>query len=130
MAAAAAVTGGAGGAGGEAVPAALRQAAARIGEWIPKGVHFGWERSFRNKGKFLATMSKEEARTLVGAVLSRGAIEHRPNRRGGALVADQWVVVAEAGQPIGTRGQNRVRIVLVRDERGYRVDNAFPVRLR
>jgi hypothetical protein len=28
--------------------ATVRQAASRIGEWRPKGVHFGWERSFKN----------------------------------------------------------------------------------
>lgn len=115
---------------GEDVATALRQAAERIAEWTPKGVHFGWEPSFRNKGKFLATMTKDEARALVRDVLLRGEIDCHPNRRDGCPAEDQFVVVADAGRIIGTRGQRRIRVVIVRDAGGHRVDNAFPVRLR
>src|SRR5512134_229332 len=45
--------------------AIIREAAERIDAWTPKGVHFGWEKAFKNKGKFPAAMSKAEARTLV-----------------------------------------------------------------
>jgi hypothetical protein len=115
---------------GKDVATALRRAARRIGEWAPKGVHFGWEPSFRNKGKFLATMTKDEARALVRDVLLRGEIDCHPNRRDGCSAEDQFVVVADAGRIIGTRGQRRIRVVIVRDAGGHRVDNAFPVRLR
>lgn len=108
--------------------AALSEAAARIGEWVPKGVHFGWERSFRNKAKFPATMSKDDARELVADLLLNAALAIYPNCREGVAVPGQVIVVAEAGRPIGTRGQRRVRIILIPDDRGFLVDNAFPVR--
>jgi len=106
---------------------ALSEAAARIGEWVPKGVHFGWERSFRNKGKFPAAMNKDDARTAVARLLLTATLTIYPNRREGAPAPGEVMVVADAGQPIGTRGQRRVRIVIIRDDRGYLVDNAFPV---
>jgi len=115
---------------GEDVATALRRAAERIVEWMPKGVHFGWESSFKNKGKFLATMTKDEARDLVRDALLRAEIERHPNQRDGRLAEDQFVVVADVGRTIGTRGQTKIRIVIVRDAGGHRVDNAFPVRLR
>ena len=92
-------------------------------------MHFGWESSFRDKGKFPATMTKDEARELVRVVLLKGVVGCRPNRRDGRPAEDQFVVVADAGRIIGTRGQRRIRIVIVRDAGGYRVDNAFPVRV-
>lgn len=112
------------------VQEAVRQAADRIGEWTPKGVHFGWESSFKNKGKFLAAMTKKDARTLVREALQKFDLKVYPNQRGGEIVADQILVVADIGRPIGTRDQTRIRIVIIRDAKGYLVDNAFPVRIR
>jgi hypothetical protein len=109
---------------------AVRQAAARITEWVPKGVHFGWERAFRNKGKFPASMSKPDARRLVAALLATAPLTVHGNRREGRACPDQLVVIAEAADAVGTRGQRRVRIVIVRDDAGYAVENAFPVRSR
>ena len=59
------------------IAAIVRQAAARIDAWTPKGVHFGWETAFRNKGKFPASMSKAEARALVQRVLLEAVNRHR-----------------------------------------------------
>ena len=115
---------------GSDLTAAMRRASKRIDEWTPKGVHFGWEPSFRNKGKFLAAMTKQEVRRLVREVLERGEIEHYPNRRDGRLAEDQFCVVSEVDRIIGTRGQTKIRIVIVCDAEGYVVDNAFPVRVR
>lgn len=109
---------------------ALEQAADRITEWVPKGVHFGWERSFKNKGKFPATMSKDAARSLVAGLLRNAPLTISPSRRPDRTGAEQLRVVAEAGETVGTRGQRRVRIVLGRDSAGFFVENAFPVRVR
>lgn len=109
---------------------ALEQAADRITEWVPKGVHFGWERSFKNKGKFPATMSKDAARSLVAGLLRNAPLTISPSRRPDRTSAEQLRVVAEAGETVGTRGQRRVRIVLGRDSAGFFVENAFPVRVR
>ena len=106
---------------------AIQQAADRIAEWLPKGVHFGWERSFKNKGKFPATMTKEVARSLVAGLLRNALLAIYPNSRDEMPFAEQLRVVAEADGVIGTRGQRRVRIVLVRDPDGFLVENAFPV---
>ena len=109
---------------------ALEQAADRIAEWVPKGVHFGWERSFKNKGKFPATMSKNAARSLVAGLLRSAPLTISRSRRADGMSAEQLRVVAEAGETVGTRGQRRVRIVLSRDSAGFLVENAFPVRVR
>lgn len=109
---------------------ALEQAADRIAEWVPKGVHFGWERSFKNKGKFPATMSKDAARNLVAGLLRNAPLTVSPSRRPDRTSAEQLRVVAEAGETVGTREQRRVRIVLGRDSAGFFVENAFPVRVR
>ncbi len=109
---------------------AIQQAADRIAEWLPKGVHFGWERSFKNKGKFPATMTKEVARSLVAGLLRNALLAIYPNGRDDLPFAEQLRVVAEADGVIGTRGQRRVRIVLVRDPDGFLVENAFPVHQR
>jgi hypothetical protein len=106
---------------------AVEQAADRIAEWVPKGVHFGWERSFRNKGKFPATMSKDAAGSLVAGLLRSAPLTIYPNRREDGTTSEQLRVVAEADGVVGTRGQRRVRIVLVRDAAGFLVENAFPV---
>ena len=50
-----------------------------------------------------------------------------PNRREEGSVSRQLRIVAEAGHVVGTRGQQRVRIIIVRDTAGFRVENAFPV---
>ena len=109
---------------------ALEQAADRIAEWVPKGVHFGWERSFKNKGKFPVTMSKNAARSLVAGLLRNAPLTISRSRRADGMSAEQLRVVAEAGETVGTRGQRRVRIVLGRDSAGFLVENAFPVRVR
>ena len=106
---------------------AVEQAADRIAEWMPKGVHFGWERSFKNKGKFPATMTKAAARSLVAELLRSAPLTISPNRPDGKTSAEQLRVVAEADRTVGTRGQRRVRVVLLRDSAGVLVDNAFPV---
>jgi hypothetical protein len=106
---------------------AIQQSADRIGEWVPKGVHFGWETSFENKGKFPATMNKDAARWLVAGLLQSAPLSIYPNRREDRSVAEQLRIVAEAGRVVGTRGQQRVRIVIVRDLAGFLVENAFPV---
>jgi hypothetical protein len=94
---------------------------------VPKGVHFGWEKSFKNKGKFPATMSKDDARELVAGLLLRGPLTIYPNEQLPASSAGRLRVVADAGPVIGTRRQRRVRIVLVRDKTGFVIENAFPV---
>jgi hypothetical protein len=108
---------------------AIEQAAERIAEWVPKGVHFGWEKSFKNKGKFPATMSKDEARSLVAGLLRSGPLTIYPNEQPPASSVGLRVV-ADAGRVIGTRSQRRVRIVLVQDKMGFVVENAFPVHER
>lgn len=107
--------------------AMIQDAAARIALWLPKGVHFGWETSFRNKGKFPAWMSKEEARRLVVRLLETAPLQVHPNRRDGITASGELRVVADALEPVGTRGQRRVRVVIVRDAFGHVVENAFPV---
>jgi hypothetical protein len=109
---------------------AIQQSADRIAEWVPKGVHFGWEKSFENKGKFPATMNKDAARLLVAGLLRGALLAIYPNRREDRSVSGQLRVVAEAGRIVGTRGQQRVRIVIVRDSGGFLVENAFPVHQR
>ena len=106
---------------------AIQQSADRIAEWVPKGVHFGWEKSFRNKGKFPTAMSKDEARGLVARLLRSASLAIYPDRGEAGPVARQLRVVAEAGHVVGTRGQQRVRIIIVRDADGFLVENAFPV---
>lgn len=106
---------------------AVTQAVERVAEWVPKGVHFGWEKSFKNKGKFPATMSKDEARELVGGLLLGGPLTIYPNEQPPASSAGRLRVVADAGRVIGTLRQRRVRIVLVRDKTGFVIENAFPV---
>jgi hypothetical protein len=106
---------------------AIAEAAERIAEWVPKGVHFGWEKSFKNKGKFPATMSKDEARDLVAGLLRSRPLTIYPNEQLPGCSARRLRIVADAGRVIGTRRQRRVRIVLVRDETGFVIDNAFPV---
>src|SRR5512134_3602483 len=73
---------------------ALEQAADRITEWVPKGVHFGWERSFKNKGKFPATMSKNAARSLVAGLLRNAPLAISPGRGPDRTSAEQLRVVA------------------------------------
>lgn len=107
--------------------AAIGEAIARIDEWTPKGVHFGWEKAFKNKGKFPASMDKAQARALVCRLLREAPLQVFANRRAGQAVAGELRIVAAAQGSIGTRGQRAVRIVLARDAAGYRVDNAFPV---
>lgn len=109
------------------IEAMVRQASQRIDTWTPKGVHFGWEQAFRNKGKFPVSMSKPEARALVQRVLCEARLQVFANRREGIFANGEFRIVADAGEVIGTRGQRVLRIVLVRDSGGYRVDNAFPV---
>lgn len=106
---------------------AIQQSADRIAEWVPKGVHFGWEKSFRNKGKFPTTLTKGDARRLVAGLLQSALLAIYPNRDGEGSVSRQLRIVAEAGHVVGTRGQQRVRIVIVRDAGGFLVENAFPV---
>ena len=106
---------------------AIQQSADRIAEWVPKGVHFGWEKSFKNKGKFPTTMNKDEARRLVAGLLQSALLAIYPNRREEGSISRQLRVVAEAGHVVGTRGQQRVRIIIVRDPAGFLVENAFPV---
>jgi hypothetical protein len=106
---------------------AIAEAAERIAEWVPKGVHFGWEKSFKNKGKFPATMSKDEARHLVAGLLRSRPLTICPNEQLPASGTGRLRVVADAGRVIGTRRQRRVRIVLVRDKTGFVIENAFPV---
>lgn len=87
----------------------VRQAAARIDAfWIPKGVHFGWERAFRNKGKFPAWMSKAEACVLVQRVLLEAPLRVFANRREGSAASGEYRVVADAGDVIATRGQAHI----------------------
>ena len=109
------------------IGALIRQAAQRIDAWTPKGVHFGWETAFRNKGKFPASMSKAEARALVQRILLEAPLQVFANRREGLPADGEYRIVVDAGQVIGTRGQRTLRIVLARDASGYLVDNAFPV---
>jgi hypothetical protein len=104
---------------------AIQQSADRITEWVPKGVHFGWEKSFRNKGKFPTTLNKDGARRLVAGLLQSALLAIYPNR--GEEGSGQLRIVAEAGHVVGTRGQQRVRIIIVRDTAGFLVENAFPV---
>jgi hypothetical protein len=106
---------------------AIRQAVDRIADWVPKGIHFGWEKSFENKGKFPAAMDKDAARLLVAGLLENALLSIYPNRREDGSVSGQLRIVAEAGRIVGTRGQQRVRIVIVRDATGFLVENAFPV---
>lgn len=106
---------------------AIQQSVERIAEWVPKGVHFGWEKSFKNKGKFPATLNKDEARRLVAGLLQSALLAIYHNCREEGPVSRQLRVVAEAGHVVGTRGQRRVRIIIVRDTAGFRVENAFPV---
>jgi hypothetical protein len=106
---------------------AIQQAADRIAEWVPKGVHFGWEKSFKNKGKFPTTLTKGDARRLVAGLLQSALLAIYPNRREDGEVSRQLRIVAEAGHVVGTRGQQRVRIIIVQDTAGFRVENAFPV---
>ena len=106
---------------------AVEQAADRIAEWVPKGVHFGWEKSFKNKGKFPATMTKAAARSLVAELLRSAPLTISPDRADEKTSAGQLRVIAEADRTVGTRGQRRVRVVLLRDSTGVLVDNAFPV---
>jgi len=106
---------------------AIRQSVDRIAEWVPKGVHFGWEKSFKNKGKFPTTMNKEGARRLVAGLLQSALLAIYPNRREEGSISRQLRVVAEAGHVVGTRGQQRVRIIIDRDPAGFLVENAFPV---
>ena len=109
------------------VAAIVRQAADRIDAWTPKGVHFGWESAFKNKGKFPPSMSKAEARVLVRRLLLEAPLRVFANRREGLVARGEYRIVADAGEVIGTRGQRTLRIVLARDVIGYVVDNAFPV---
>jgi hypothetical protein len=109
---------------------AIAQAAERVAEWVPKGVHFGWEKSFKNKGKFPATMSKDEARDLVAGLLRSRPLTIHANGQPPASSAGRLRIVADAGRVIGTRRQRRVRIVLVRDKTGFVIENAFPVHER
>lgn len=106
---------------------AIQQSADRIAEWVPKGVHFGWEKSFRNKGKFPTTLNKDGARRLVAGLLQSALLAIYPNRGEEGSVSRQLRIVAEAGHVVGTRGQQRVRIIIVRDTAGFLVENAFPV---
>jgi hypothetical protein len=106
---------------------AIQQSADRIADWVPKGIHFGWEKSFENKGKFPATMNKDAARLLVAGLLRKALLAIYPNRREDGSVSQQLRVVVEAGFIVGTRGQQRVRIIIVRDPTGFLVENAFPV---
>ena len=105
----------------------IRDAAERIDAWTPKGVHFGWESAFKNKGKFPASMSKAEARVLVRRVLLQAPLRVFANHREGLPADGEFRILADAGGVIGTRGQRALRIVLARDAIGYVVDNAFPV---
>lgn len=109
------------------IGAIVREAVERIDAWTPKGVHFGWESAFKNKGKFPAAMSKAEARALVRRVLLEAPLKVFTNRREGRPADGEFRIVADAGDVIGTRGQRALRIVLARDASGYLVDNAFPV---
>ena len=109
------------------IAAIIRQAAERIDVWTPKGVHFGWEKAFKNKGKFPASMTKPEARVLVRRVLLQAPLKVFANRREGLPAHGEFRIVADAGGIIGTRGQRALRIVLSRDSTGYVIDNAFPV---
>jgi hypothetical protein len=109
------------------IGAMIREAVARIDAWTPKGVHFGWEKAFKNKGKFPTVMSKAEAHTLVRCVLLEAPLKVFANRREGIPAAGEFRIVADAGDIIGTRGQRALRIVLARDGAGYVIDNAFPV---
>lgn len=109
---------------------AIEQAADRITEWAPKGVHFGWERSFKNKGKFPSTMTKAAARSLVAGLLRNARLTISLNRPDEKASAEQLRVVANADGIVGTRGQRRVRVVLIRDSAGFLVGNAFPVHAR
>ena len=110
------------------IDAIVRDAAERIDDWTPKGVHFGWESAFKNKGKFPASMSKTEARVLVRRVLVEAPLRVFANRREGLPAAGEFQILADAGEVIGTRGQRALRIILARDAAGYLIDNAFPVR--
>jgi hypothetical protein len=109
------------------IGAMIREAVSRIDAWTPKGVHFGWEKAFKNKGKSPAAMSKAEARTLVRRVLLEAPLKVFANRREGLPADGEFRIVADAGVVIGTRGQRVLRIVLARDATGYVIDNAFPV---
>ena len=109
------------------VATAVREAAERIDAWTPKGVHFGWESAFQNKGKFPASMSKADARQLVQRVLLEAPLQVFANRRAGILAPDELRVVANFGGVVGTRGQRSLRIIIRRDAAGAVVDNAFPV---
>ena len=110
------------------IDAIVRDAAERIDDWTPKGVHFGWESAFKNKGKFPASMSKTEARVLVRRVLLEAPLRVFANRREGLPADGEFQILADAGEVIGTRGQRALRIILARDAAGYLIDNAFPVR--
>ena len=109
------------------IGAIVREAAERIDAWTPKGVHFGWEKAFKNKGKFPASMSKAQARGLVRRVLLEAPLQVFANRREGLPADGEFRIVADAGDVIGTRGQRALRIVLARDATSYVIDNAFPV---
>lgn len=109
------------------IGAMIREAVARIDAWTPKGVHFGWESAFKNKGKFPAEMSKSEARALVRRLLLEAPLKVFANRREGLPAAGELRIVIAVGDVIGTRGQRALRVVLARDATGYVIDNAFPV---
>lgn len=72
-------------------------------------------------------MSKDAARHLVADLLVRAPLTFCGNGRDGRLVDGQLRVIAEANSVVGTRGQRRVRIIIIRDNVGFLVENAFPV---
>ena len=109
---------------------AILEALDRIDDWVPKGVHFGWEASFKNKGKFPAAMNKEAARRLVAHLLHAAPLAVYENARDGQPVDQQFRVVVDAGAVVGSRGQERIRVIIVRDGAGFVIENAFPVYLR
>jgi hypothetical protein len=109
------------------IGAIVREAVERIEAWTPKGVHFGWEKAFKNKGKFPAVMSKAEARALVRRLVLGESLKVFANRRDGLPADGEFRIVVNAGEVIGTRGQRALRIVLARAATGYVIDNAFPV---
>ena len=97
------------------IGAIVGEAAARIDDWTPKGIHFGWETAFRNKGKFPATMSKADARALVQSVLREAPLQVFPNHREGRAADGEWRLLTDTGTVVGTRGQRFLRIVIARN---------------
>jgi hypothetical protein len=93
------------------------QAADRIGEWTPKSYHLAGGTGSR--AKFGAGVDPQAE---VAAALRRDTGMFLPNEQ----IPGSFRYVGDAGRAIGTRGETRIRIIVVKG----RVVNAFPVRNR